>query len=95
MLSNAKLVDLSQSLNTIAENTWGFIVDVSQDDDGTISFLMSDPKAEVTVSDWTAVPVGVLNGMVPVYYFNSSEEDDDEGVMGTLEPKMVCGLLGL
>lgn len=96
MLDDKDLETLQESCSAVANQNWDGHVAVAQDPDGVLQLTLYSEDDEVE-AHWTARPCGDFEGH-SLYLFKEAGGQPERGYRGvvmTLVPVAICGMLGL
>lgn len=96
MLDQDRLENLQQDCSNCARSNWDGSVTVSQDEHGQLTFTLLDEEGDESAK-MEARPYGEAMAGQDLWKFVLEGMNYGEGTepVGTLVPKMICGLLGL
>jgi hypothetical protein len=96
MLDQERLEGLQQDCSNCARSNWDGSVTVEQDENGCLLFTLLDEEGEESAK-MEARPHGETMLGVELWKFLLEGQDYEPGTepVGTLVPRMICGMLGL
>lgn len=95
MLTEDRLTALEGDCTACARDNWDGSVTVEQDKNGCLLFTLFDDDGDESAR-MEARPHGETTLGAELWKFVlEGEEEADDAPVGTLVPKMICGLLGL
>lgn len=95
MLDQDRLASLQQDCSECARSNWDGSMTVEQDENGCLLFTLFDDDGDESAK-LEARPHGeTMLGLELWKFVLEGAEESEDAPVGTLVPRMICGLLGL